>query len=380
MKALSHSSIFEPPTSCIRDGSMRQRPETPVNRSCDIAHANFTPDAGWLKSHNISAVLTCRSDPGGRIRFDIDTLWDAPQPQRPQPGFSMAVTWSLLSFFLIVLTGVGTVILIDRNKSLSLPDVLGTGVAIGAGLLASFLFSASLAGAPPSRILFAGWAFVWGGAGMVRNGMKRQSTPRLLLQAPGTRISVAWWAVITTMVAGSSIVVAAIHAFGTALIEWDAFSIWCLKAKVLAATALQDDPSYFYNPAMSYSHLDYPLLVPFLVSGTYGMTGYVQEHLGRMIFPILFIATAVFHVPCTAMEQQPPPGRMVNGPHDGASAIDPVGWSRHGRFGSGTVLRWQHPLYRQMARRGKEGGLDDGHPFYRLLRIYEKRGNGPGRH
>jgi len=47
-------------------------------------------------------------------------------------------------------------------------------------------------------------------------------------------------------------------------VEWDAFAIWGFKAKVLTHEALRPTPAYFHDLTLSYSHLDYPLMVPFL--------------------------------------------------------------------------------------------------------------------
>ena len=81
-----------------------------------------------------------------------------------------------------------------------------------------------------------------------------------------------------------------LHAVALPVSEWDSFAIWAFKAKVVARESLLSRPQYFYDTTLSYSHLDYPLLVPFLMAGTYGAIGSINEHLGKVIFPILYVA------------------------------------------------------------------------------------------
>jgi hypothetical protein len=51
----------------------------------------------------------------------------------------------------------------------------------------------------------------------------------------------------------------------------DAYAIWVLKAKVLFYEGFRS--AYFRNPNLGYSHLDYPLLIPMLISGVYSILG-----------------------------------------------------------------------------------------------------------
>src|SRR5205823_1774846 len=49
-----------------------------------------------------------------------------------------------------------------------------------------------------------------------------------------------------------------LHALRIAVIEWDTFAIWGLKAKVLAADSLRTNPEYFHDATFDFSHRDYP--------------------------------------------------------------------------------------------------------------------------
>jgi hypothetical protein len=72
-------------------------------------------------------------------------------------------------------------------------------------------------------------------------------------------------------------------ALSSPLTEWDAFAIWGFKAKVLAHEALRPTPAYFHDLTLSYSHLDYPLMVPFLTAGAYAAMGTVDDQTGKLV-------------------------------------------------------------------------------------------------
>jgi 4-amino-4-deoxy-L-arabinose transferase-like glycosyltransferase len=78
------------------------------------------------------------------------------------------------------------------------------------------------------------------------------------------------------------------HALAFRLYEGDAYAIWGLKAKVIAAEGIVPRPSYFTDVSLSYSHLDYPLMVPFLMSGVYGVLGRVDDQMAKLSLPVLY--------------------------------------------------------------------------------------------
>jgi 4-amino-4-deoxy-L-arabinose transferase-like glycosyltransferase len=66
------------------------------------------------------------------------------------------------------------------------------------------------------------------------------------------------------------------------VVEWDAFAIWQLKAKVLALQPMDPRPGYFSDLALSFSHLRYPVLVPMVSAGMHAMTGRLDD-LGKTV-------------------------------------------------------------------------------------------------
>lgn len=77
------------------------------------------------------------------------------------------------------------------------------------------------------------------------------------------------------------------------LYDVDAYGLWGLKAKALYHEGLPAD-GLFYQLPLSYSHLNYPLLVPFLVSGVYASIGYDHDLIGKIIYPFFYLALTCF--------------------------------------------------------------------------------------
>ena len=88
-----------------------------------------------------------------------------------------------------------------------------------------------------------------------------------------------------------------IHALAFPIDDWDAFAIWGMKAKVIATEGLVPMPSYFTDVSLSYSHLDYPLMVPFLMAEVDAVLGRVDDRMARLAMPLLYggLACLVFN-------------------------------------------------------------------------------------
>src|SRR5262249_46507300 len=83
--------------------------------------------------------------------------------------------------------------------------------------------------------------------------------------------------------AGAALLLIGGSAFSAPLLDWDAFAIWGLKAKVVAHEALRPTPAYFHDLTFSYSHLDYPLMLPFLTAGAYAASGAMDDPAAKLV-------------------------------------------------------------------------------------------------
>lgn len=80
--------------------------------------------------------------------------------------------------------------------------------------------------------------------------------------------------------------------------DWDAMAIWGYKARVLFQQPLSA-AGYFHDLSKSYSHLDYPLLLPLLESQVFLLYGKIDDSLVTALSPIIYLALlAGFHEIC----------------------------------------------------------------------------------
>jgi len=91
-----------------------------------------------------------------------------------------------------------------------------------------------------------------------------------------------------------SIYTVAALAYKYPLIEWDAVSTWGFKAKVFSLTPISGLHDFFHDYSLNFSHLDYPLLVPFLTAGEYAALGEVNDTLGKSGILFLYGCYAIF--------------------------------------------------------------------------------------
>jgi len=192
----------------------------------------------------------------------------------------MALFTCCLYLLLIVLAGYTVLSAIQPDGRLTLAQLAGLTPAVGAGTVGLLLFWASLLGFAPSRGLLA----VIGGlaaAGLLVLRIQNQLTRIELRPAkwqPDDR-----WMFLPLAVIAAAVAIMVINAVSTPLSEWDAFAIWGFKAKVVTHEALRPAPLYFQDLSLSYSHLEYPLLVPLLISGAYAAMGTVDDQTGKLV-------------------------------------------------------------------------------------------------
>jgi len=199
------------------------------------------------------------------------------------------ILWLLLYLAALFLIGHVTVSLIFKDESRSLTECFASVVSVGAGALSLILFWVSLAGFAPGRIALVFVVIIFGTAQFQH--LRNHRWPWMTTRPSAPVSSWEWICLIGcgAMIAGC-VAIVSIHAVAQPVYELDAFAIWALKAKVLAHESLWSRPEYFSDPAFSFSHQDYPLLVPFLVAGVYGAIGQTNEYLGKSVFLILYLA------------------------------------------------------------------------------------------
>jgi hypothetical protein len=188
---------------------------------------------------------------------------------------------ALLLAACVVATGAAVVCLLAPGRKL--PAALGVGlcVALGAATISTLLFLLSLAGLVPSTAAVLGILVV--AASVLAAAGRGSRRPRIARPTAPLR----WYegALVALLALPSAWVVA--DALLVPLHNIDAIAIWGLKGKVLALESVRAS-GYFHDPTLSYSHQDYPLLVPFLTATVYALRGGVDESLAKLAQAGLF--------------------------------------------------------------------------------------------
>jgi hypothetical protein len=192
----------------------------------------------------------------------------------------MAFPACCLYLLLIVLVGYAVLSAIQPAGRMTIVQLFGLGPSIGAGTMGLLLFWASLIGFAPSRTVLATIGVLTLASLLVVNKMNRLA--RIKFRATDWEKGDGWMFVpLAVLVTGLVMIVAS--AVSLPFMEWDAFAIWGFKAKVLTHEALRPAPAYFHDLTLSYSHLDYPLMVPFLTAGAYAAMGTVDDQTGKLV-------------------------------------------------------------------------------------------------
>lgn len=196
--------------------------------------------------------------------------------------------WLGIYFATILACGAAIAAWVYSRQRVRLIELMSLSLALGCGAVPVLLIWISMIGLRPGRgiilLLFA--ASVLAIAGQVWRGrapvIARPWLPKLggidLLLLPVIALLAVQFA---ALVASSAM----IRTYDT-----DAIAIWGLKAKVLFHAPLRPVPAYFNDRSLSYSHLDYPLLVPMLWAGSYMALGQADDQIGKAVFALPVLA------------------------------------------------------------------------------------------
>lgn len=198
----------------------------------------------------------------------------------------MTAAWCAVWVLVVLLVGWAATAAILGGQRRPIAEVLGLILLLGAGVTGTLLLWLSMFGLRPLRatVLTLGALAT---ASLAALGWKNRLVCPVLPQPDQP-----WWrnlpAAVLVLALAAANAAAAIPAIGFKQFEWDAFVIWALKAKVLYYSPLTPLPEYFTDPGFSFSHQDYPLLLPMLIAAAWGTMQQINEQLGKIILPMLF--------------------------------------------------------------------------------------------
>jgi len=203
----------------------------------------------------------------------------------------MPLISSIAYLMLLGLVGYAALSLFLGCEKRPLAEVFALSGMLGCTMVPLILFWLSLAGARLGRTVLLGVFIaslfglypIWRKRGLV---VPTWRMPRLTkvdwLLAPSL-VLIVWSLITVTQLA-----------LKYPLIEWDGVSTWGFKAKILALASGPELHDYFHDFSLNFSHLDYPLLTPFLTAGLYGAIGEVDDTLGKAGILFLFWCYAIF--------------------------------------------------------------------------------------
>ncbi len=190
-------------------------------------------------------------------------------------------------FYLLTLLGLGVATGAAGALRAPGPAAWGLILVLGTGCLGYGSFLLALLGLAPSRLSLAVlWIPILVGTARHRRRLGESISPA----GSGPRGSVAAVPLLFLLLC---LVGVAIDGLSSRIYEWDTFAIWDFKAKILAAEGLVPRPDSFSDLTLSYSHLDYPLMVPLLEAGIYGAVGHTATPFGRLPLVVLYLGLAL---------------------------------------------------------------------------------------
>jgi hypothetical protein len=194
----------------------------------------------------------------------------------------MECLWGFTYIAVILVAGYTVMRLLLKSPPDSPAKVFALSFGLGAGTV-SFIFflNGLIFGTPPSLNIII-FLFL---ASLILLFVYNRKNP---FKPKSLKFAFDPMAILTVSVIAIMFSVVFLHSI-MPLYEWDAFAIWGLKAKVLLHEGLGLKSDYFQNHNLTYSHPEYPLLVPYLMSGAC-LAGNHHEFFYKIIFPFFYLA------------------------------------------------------------------------------------------
>lgn len=236
---------------------------------------------------NAGYDLVMQLTPDGHVESKVlRPLGQPPGPPPPIPGRD-----EVIAFFLplaVALAGTRLVRLLfpELETILSLGELLACGLALGAFFITQSILALRLAGLRLEQVLGVA-VMIWAVVEIVLLFRRRR------IQWPELHVRQLWWLLLIPV--GLMLWALFRLAGEEGLLEFDAVAFWAFKAKILYLCSGPELLTWFKNPALSYAHMDYPLLATLLHTFTYGVLGHVDEFVTKFWnqWMLLFLGWAI---------------------------------------------------------------------------------------
>ncbi len=199
----------------------------------------------------------------------------------------------LVAYFILILCAgyvVGSILLGAIRASIL--EILAISLTCGMGAVAFSLFALSLFSIRLSASVL--WILILA----FFLALSVLANRRAIITWNRVRCPVAcrsWWAhLLPIVVIGYCILVVFCSATRFPLYDWDAFSVWLIKSKILLQQPVVPVPNGFVDPSLAYSHQDYPLAQPLLVAGAWTTTGRADDSIAMLTLALPWLAIGVW--------------------------------------------------------------------------------------
>ena len=198
----------------------------------------------------------------------------------------------LLSFYYLTLyaSGYAALILIAPREKRSIPEIISLPTLLGMGIFSILSFWMTLCGIKLTMMSIVALG-VLSSVVIAINNIKQQQPSIIkpckiqIKELPALIPAVIIFIYFLTIISAV--------ALKMPLYDIDSYGIWFMKAKMLYYHGLSSEAG-FNRLELGYTHLNYPLLVPFLITGIYTAIGHINPMMGKSIFIILYINAALF--------------------------------------------------------------------------------------
>jgi 4-amino-4-deoxy-L-arabinose transferase-like glycosyltransferase len=208
---------------------------------------------------------------------------------------NLVAPWCAIYLISLLIVGYSTAAILLSSRvfleKLSWAGVLGPAVA------ALSMIAISMAGHAPSRSEILLLPALFAAAAILVKWIF--PSPLRAPEEPRDDSTPIWWTLLCCAAIAYGISSVASDALRIPVIEWDAYSNWQLKAKVLALHPMTPRPDFFSNISLSFTHLRYPLLVPMLGAGMHAATGRLDDGLEKIPHLLIYLglgATTFFAI------------------------------------------------------------------------------------
>ncbi len=198
------------------------------------------------------------------------------------------ILWYLATLALVGWAAVSIVLLGERR---GLAETVALSMLFGAGVVPAIMFFLAWAGVAPNRAVIACQGVLSVVLLVVLWRRGKLALPTLTRGGAG-KMEVAACCACFIAVALALFVVS-IHSLVAPVFDIDAYALWGLKAKAVYHEGLRGD-GLFHRLPLSYSHLNYPLLVPFLAGGVFSAVGRLDDSIWKVVFPFVYTGGALF--------------------------------------------------------------------------------------